>query len=447
MLQVLLPPTLATRQDRPQSHSRSGLPVLQSCVQTSNIFTIPSSLSGKEGIFPINVNLKMALPVLKTGTKVLKDPELGIGSSSSASAPAKGKQPVSKLVIPNPQKEKFLVGFRGFDASVGLPDSPTESILSEADGFPITPPLKRFRSESLPGEIPGLPRSISELQLGQVPTTEDSSYVADGFRPGEASVRNPPSYDVIYGALGHQNAASSPSLTLNPTNEAGPLPSKQLHTVPSVSLFRTPSIPSSPAVSTVSSPTSTSTSTPTLTPSIPLIHARFPETANQNPRRISLPTRAPSTPGLTHSAREIMRLQVRSLFSQFYKSIQFTCNDTEKCLLYGYSDAAATKVPWNIPIERALRQLWKQVMEYDAACGKVKPDSQGKRELATYHSVAMGLISSELPSERLCTIWDKSLSFATPARRECVPGWLSFTEFVAIIWMVGMAATDPSFRW
>lgn len=449
MLQVLLPPTLTTRSDSLESHTGAGLPVLQSCVQSSNIFSLPSPLSGKEGFFPINVNLKMALPILKTGTKVLKDPELGIGSSSPSSASARGKQPVSKLVIPDPRKEKFLVGFRGFDASVGLPDSPTGSILSEADGFPITPPLKRFRSESLPtGEVSGLPRSISELQLDQASTIEDSSYVADGFRPGEASIRNPPSYDAIYGALGHQNAASSPSLTLNSASEAGPL-TKQLHTVPSVSLFRTSSIPSSPSatVLTVSSPTSpTSTSTPTSTPSGPLMYARFPETANQNPRRISLPTRAPSTPGLTHSAREIMRLQIRSYFSQFYKSIQFTCNDTEKCLMYGYSDAATMKVPWNIPIERTLRQLWKQVMEYDEACGKVKPDSQGKRELATYHAVAMGLISSDLPSEKLCTIWDRGLSFATPARRECVLGWLSFTEFVAIIWMVGMAATDPSFR-
>ncbi|KAK6521266.1 hypothetical protein TWF506_001491 [Arthrobotrys conoides] len=451
MLQVLLPPTLATRPDSSESHTRSGLPVLQTCVQASNIFTLPSSLTGKEGIFPINVNLKMALPILKTGTKVLKDPELGVGSSSSATA--KGKQPVSKLVIPDPRKEKFLVGFRGFDASVGLPDSPTESILSEADGFPITPPLKRFRSESLPsGGTPVLPRSISELQLGLVSTTDDSAYVADGFRPGEASVRNPPSYDAIYGALGHQNAVSSPSLTLNSTSEAGPLPHKHLHTVPSVSLFRTSSIPSSPSATAstiVSSPissTSASTLTPTSTASGPLIYARFPETANQNPRRISLPTRAPSTPGLTHSAREVMRLQTRSLFSQFYKSLQFTCSDTEKCLMYGYSDAATMKVPWNVPIERALRQLWKQVMEYDAACGKVKPDGQGKRELATYHAVAMGLISSDLPSEKLCTIWDRSLSFATPARRECVSGWLSFTEFVAIVWMVGMAATDPSFR-
>ncbi|KAF3210494.1 hypothetical protein TWF679_006700 [Orbilia oligospora] len=447
MLQVLLPSTLATRPDSSESHTRSGFPVLQSCAQASNIFTLPSSLSGKEGIFPINVNLKMALPILKTGTKVLKDSGLGAGSPSSAAA--KGKQSVSKLVIPDPRKEKFLVGFRGFDASVGLPDSPTEieSILSETDGFPITPPLKGFRSDSLPsGEIPGLPRSISELQLGQASTTNDSSYVADGFRPGEATVRNPPSYDAIYGVLGHQNAVSSPSLPLSSTNEAGPLPTKHLHIVPSVSLFRTSSIPSSPSAttSTVSSPTSsTSMSTPTSTP---LIYARFPETANQNPRRISLPTRAPSTPGLTHPAREVMRLQTRSLFSQFYKSFQFTCNDTEKCLMYGYSDAAAMKVPWNIPIERALRQLWKQVMEYDTACGKVKPDGQGKRELATYHAVAMGLISSDLPSERLCTIWDRSLSFATPARRECISGWLSFTEFVAIIWMVGMAATNPSFR-
>ncbi|KAK6361757.1 hypothetical protein TWF730_005472 [Orbilia blumenaviensis] len=451
MLQVLLPPTLATRSDGVESHTRSRLPALQSCVQNPNIFSLPSPLIGKEGIFPINVNLKMALPILKTGTKVLKDPELEQGSSSSALA--KGKQPASKLVIPNPQKEKFLVGFRGFDASVGLPDSPTESILSEADGFPIAPPLKKSRSESLPVEVAGLPHSISELQLGQNPTTEYSSYVADGFRPGEASVRSPPSYDAIYGALGNQNAISSSSLVSDSTNEAGPLPTKNLHTVPSVSLFRTLSIPSSPSsiVSTVGSPTSstsnsTSASTPASTPSGPLIYARFPETANQNPRRISLPARAPSTPGLTHSNREIMRIQIRSLFSQFYKSIQFTCNDTEKCLLYGYSDATTIKVPWNIPIERALRQLWKQVMEYDAVCGKVKPESQGKRELATYHAVAMGLISSDLPSERLCTIWDRGLAFATPARRECVPGWLSFTEFVAIVWMVGMAATDPSFH-
>ncbi|KAK6351006.1 hypothetical protein TWF718_004184 [Orbilia javanica] len=448
MLQVLLPPTLATRSNSLESHTKAGLPALQSCVRSSNIFSLPSSIGGKEGIFPINVNIKMALPILKTGTKALKDPELEIGNVSSASA--RGKQPVSKLVIPNPQKEKFLVGFRGFDASVGLPDSPTESILSEADGFPVTPPLKRFRSESLPArEIPGLASSISESQLGRASITEGVSYVADGFRPGESSVRSPPSYDAIYGALGHQHAVSSPNLISSPTNNVGPLPPKNPHTVPPVSLFRTSSIPSSPsvAVSTASSPTSsTSTSTPTSTPSGPLIYARFPETANHNPRRISLPTRAPSTPGLTHSAREVMRLQIRSLFSQFYKSIQFTCNDTEKCLVYGYSDSAAMKVPWNIPIESTLRQLWKQVMEYDAACGKVKPNSQGKRELATYHAVAMGLISSDLPSEKLCAIWDRSLAFATPARRECVPGWLSFTEFVAVVWMVGMVATDPSFR-
>ncbi|KAK6534412.1 hypothetical protein TWF281_005737 [Arthrobotrys megalospora] len=442
MLQVLLPPTLATRSNYPESHTRPARPILQTCVQASNIFTLPSPLSEKEGIFPINVNIKMALPILKTGSKFLKDPETGTESSTSA----KGKQLASKLVIPDPRKEKFLVGFRGFDASVGLPDSPTESTLSEADGFPITPPLKRFRSESLPAEIAGLPRSISEIQLGHIPTSEDSSYVADGFRPGEASVRNPPAYDAIYGALGHQIAASSPNLTSGPSIEAGPLPTKHLHTVPSVSLFRTSSIPSSPSAA-VSTPTSTTpTSTSASTPSGPLIYARFPETANQNPRRISLPTRAPSTPGLTHSTREMMRLQTRSIFSQFFKSIQFTCNDTEKCLVYGYSDAAAMKVPWNVPIERALRQLWKQVMEYDAACGKVKPDSQGRRELATYHAVAMGLISSDLPSERLCAIWDRSLAFATPARRECVPGWLSFTEFVAVLWMVGQAATDPSFH-
>jgi len=84
-------------------------------------------------------------------------------------------------------------------------------------------------------------------------------------------------------------------------------------------------------------------------------------------------------------------------------------------------------------------------MEYDAVCDKIKPKSQGKRELVTYEAGAMGLISSDLASERLCIIWDRSLAFAKPTIREFVQGWLSFTEFVAVVWMVGMAL-DPSFK-
>ncbi|EPS43837.1 hypothetical protein H072_2190 [Dactylellina haptotyla CBS 200.50] len=372
----------------------------------------------------------MALPILTGNPKMLANSD-GLEASSSE----KGKQHISKLMIPS--KEKFLPGFKGFDAAVGFPESPTESAPSEFDGFPITPPLKGARADSLTGSQTGaLSRSISDLQLNGV-VADDSAYVADGFRPGGSSTQTPPSYDAIYGALGQ--GSSTTSLNAGPNaNEAGPLPTKHLHTVPSVSLFRTPSA-SGP--STPSSPSTPASSTPVG----PLLYARFPESQNANPRRISIPNRAPSTPGLTHSNREMIRIQVRSIFAQFFKAFQFACNDTEKCLVYGYSDAASMKVPWNVPLERALRQLWKQVMEYDVSCGKVKPESQGKRELATYHAVAMGLISSDLPSEKLCIIWDRSLAFAIPARRECLQGWLSFTEFIAVVWMVGMASTDPSF--
>ncbi|KAF3918991.1 hypothetical protein ABW20_dc0109684 [Dactylellina cionopaga] len=427
MLEVLLPPSLATHPGNLKSHNIIGirLPGLQPSVQTANIFSRSTSLSGKEEYFPINVNIKMALPLFKGNPKMRKDDENRVGSSVSA----KGKQPVSKLMIP--QKEKFLPGFKGFDPAVGLPASPTETTISHEDEwFPISPPLKRARSESLPGVYAeGLPRSMSELQLSNVTPIDEGSYVPDGFRPRGTSMQNPPSYDAIYGGLGQGNASAT-------TNEAPPLPSKQLHTVPSVSLFRTPSMSSSSSPST----------TPISTPSGPLLYARFPETSNVNPRRISLPTRAPSTPGLTHSNREMLRIQIRSSFSQLFKAVQFSCNDTEKCLVYEYSDISSVKVPWNIPIERLLRQLWQQVMEYDAACGKSKPASQGGRELATYHAIAMGLMSSGLSSETLCMLWDRSLAFTTPARRECVEGWLSFTEFVAVVWMVGMAATDPSFK-
>ncbi|KAF3916013.1 hypothetical protein AA313_de0210326 [Arthrobotrys entomopaga] len=415
MLQVLLPPSLATGPGSLKSHN--GLPVLQPCVQTADIFLSSSPLRRKEEFFPANINIKMALPTPGNGQKALKQFEKVAEISSTNT----GKQATSKLVIPS--KEKFLPGFREYDAPVGLPESPTESVLSE---FPISPSLKQSRTESLPE---GLPRSISELHLSTPTTADGSSYVADGFRPRGNSIQNPPSYDTIYGGLGQ--GSSSTSIV---TNEAGPLPTKHLHTVPSVSLFQTPSAPASP-----STPASAAAATG------PLLYARFPETQNANPRRILLPYKAPSTPGLTHSSCEIQRVQVRAIFSQFFKSIQFSCNDTEKCLVYGYSDSSSMKVPWNIPLERALRQLWKQVMEYDAISGKSKPKSQGKRELATYHAVAMGLTSSDLSSERLCAIWDRSLAFSTPGRRECVQGWLSFTEFVAVVWMVGMAATDPSF--
>ncbi|KAF3933472.1 hypothetical protein ABW19_dt0203356 [Dactylella cylindrospora] len=412
MIEVLLP-TPTTYSGTLGRHHGVRLPGLQSWVKNSDIFTLPNAPMEKEATFLINVNIKMR-PT--DNAKTFQDAEEGAGEGSSSSA--KGKQPVAKLMIP--QREKFLVGFRGFDAPVGLPESPTESTISEVEPVPITPPFKRIRSQSLGEHFDGLQRSISEPQLNQVvPIVEDGTYVADGFRPGASSAQAPPAYDAIYGQVGQSIATiSDPQL-----------PTKQLHTVPSISLFNSASPPSTPVAS----------------PAVPLIHARFPE-QNVNPRRIPLPVRAPSTPGLTHSNREMLRIQIRSAFAQFFKAMQFSCNDTEKCLVYSYSDSYSMKVPWNIPLERTLRQLWKQVMEYDTACDKVKPESQGKRELATYHAVAMGLISSDLSSERLCAIWDRSLAFSTPGRKEFVQGWLSFTEFVALVWMVGIATTDPSFQ-
>ncbi|KAK6340946.1 hypothetical protein TWF696_009259 [Orbilia brochopaga] len=418
MLGVLLP-SLAPHPDTLKSH---GAPIPHA---RSDIYHLPDVLSTAQ-FSPINVNIKM-LPILRDNAK---NPAGGAQGSSSAD----GKQtppPVSKIVIP--AKEKFLVGFRGFDAPVGLPESPTEYTLSEADvASPAALCLKRSGSENLPVQHIGqLPGSISEPQLVQLPNAGDASYVADGFRPRADSAQGLPSYDAIYGTLGPSNASSS---SIASAGEAAPLPSKQLHTVPSVSLFQTPS---------TSSPSSPSTPAPVSASPGPLLYTRFQDTSN--PRRIPMPVRAPSTPGLTHTTREMLRIQLRSSFSQFFKTMQFTCTDTEKCLVYGYSDASAMKVPWNVPLERTLRQLWKQVMEYDAACGNVKPESQGKRELATYHAVAMGLTSSDLPSEKLCVLWDRGLAFSTPARRELVQGWLGFTEFVAVVWMVGMATTEPLF--
>ncbi|KAJ6262264.1 hypothetical protein Dda_3070 [Drechslerella dactyloides] len=392
MLEVLLP-SLAPH---PATFKSQGAPISHTCGgQRSDIYHLSDVLSAGQ-FSPINVNIKM-LPILRNNMMNAEGAAQG-----SSSADEKQIQPVSKLIIPS--KEKFLVGFRGFDAPVGLPESPTEYTLSEADvTSPIALPLKRSRSESLPVQHIGQAAGpISELQLAQPSTAGDASYVADGFRPRADSAQGLPSYDAIYGALGSNNVSTSSIVSLS---EAAPLPTKRLHTVPSVSLFQTPS------TSTPASPcTPASTTTPTAIPSGPLLYTRFSEAPN--PRRIPMPARAPSTPGLTHTTREMLRIQLRSSFSQFFKTMQFTCNDTEKCLVYGYSDATCIKVPWNVPLERALRQLWKQVLEYDAACGNIKPESQGKRELATYHAVAMALTSSDLPSEMLCMLWDKGLAFS-----------------------------------
>ncbi|KAF3903941.1 hypothetical protein ABW21_db0205783 [Orbilia brochopaga] len=432
MLGVLLPspaPQSAILRSHSASvpHARSG--------QRSNIYRVPDVLSSTQ-FSPINVNIKM-LPIPRNTAKNPKGGAQGSSSAGGIQAPA----PVSKLIIPS--KEKFLVGFRGFDAPVGLPDSPTEYTLSETDvASPAALPLKRSGSEDFTVQHIGqLPNSISDPQILQSPIVGDAAYVADGFRPRADSTQSLPSYDAIYGPLGSNNVSTSSINAIASASEVGPLPSKRLHTVPSVSLFQTPSTP----VSCPSTP-STPISAPTPTPPGPLLYTRFPETSNINPRRIPMPVRAPSTPGLTHTTREMLRIQIRSSFSQFFKTMQFTCSDTEKCLVYGYSDTSAMKVPWNLPLERALRQLWKQIMEYDAACGNIKPESQGKRELATYHAVAMGLISSDLASEKLCMLWDRGLAFSAPTRRELVQGWLSFTEFVAVMWIVGMAATGSPFN-
>jgi len=86
-------------------------------------------------------------------------------------------------------------------------------------------------------------------------------------------------------------------------------------------------------------------------------------------------------------------------------------------------------------------------MEYDVACDNTRPEIQAKRrELVTYQAAAMGLISSDLSSEMLCGIWDQGLAFAKPVRREIVEGWLSFTEFIPVVWKTGMVVADIASR-
>jgi len=147
-----------------------------------------------------------------------------------------------------------------------------------------------------------------------------------------------------------------------------------------------------------------------------------------------------ATSGLSHSAREMLRIRLRSAFTSFFTKTNFHSPlRTEKSLIYTLSSQSTINIPWNAETEEILRFLWKLVQEYDKARGAILPSHLRKRERVSYESVATALLCSDLSSQTLCQAWDRSLSFTKPVRNpvDFVVGWLSFTEFLALLWGVG----------